>query len=37
MYIIVVGAGKVGFFLAKRLCEGGHSVSIIEKEKDLSE
>jgi len=33
MYIIVVGAGKVGYFLAKRLYQGKHVVSIIEKDK----
>jgi trk system potassium uptake protein TrkA len=33
MYIIIVGAGKVGYFLAKRLCRDGHGVSIVEKDK----
>jgi trk system potassium uptake protein TrkA len=33
MYIIIVGAGKVGYFLAKRLCEDKHGVSIVEKDK----
>jgi trk system potassium uptake protein TrkA len=33
MYIVIVGAGKVGFFLAKRLCLGKHTVSIIDKDK----
>ncbi len=37
MYAIIVGAGKVGFFLAKRLISGKHTVSIIEKDKDLCE
>ncbi len=37
MYIIVVGAGKIGYFLAKRLCEAKHTVSIIEKDKALCE
>jgi len=37
MYIIVVGAGKVGYFLAKRLCDSKHTVSIIEKDKALCE
>jgi trk system potassium uptake protein TrkA len=37
MYIIIVGAGKVGFFLAKRLVAGKHTVSIIEKDKSLCE
>ena len=33
MYIVIVGAGKVGYFLAKRLIAGKHTVSIIEKDK----
>ncbi|MBP7215682.1 MAG: NAD-binding protein [Candidatus Omnitrophica bacterium] len=33
MYIIVVGAGKVGYFLAKRLCASKHTVSIVDKDK----
>ncbi|MBM3250306.1 MAG: TrkA family potassium uptake protein [Candidatus Omnitrophica bacterium] len=37
MYIIIVGAGKVGYFLAKRLCQGRHTVSIIEKDKLICE
>jgi trk system potassium uptake protein TrkA len=37
MYIIIVGAGKVGYFLAKRLCESKHTVIIVEKEKALCE
>lgn len=37
MKIVVVGAGKVGYFLAKRLCQGKHIVSIIEKDKQLCE
>lgn len=32
MYIIVVGGGKVGFYLAKELLEEGHEVLIIEKD-----
>ncbi len=32
MYIVIVGAGKVGFFLAKRLCGGKHTVSIVDKD-----
>ena len=37
MYIIIVGAGKVGYFLAKRLIAGRHTVSIVEKDKALCE
>ena len=33
MYIIVVGAGKVGFYLARFLLAEGHEVLLIEKEK----
>jgi len=32
MYIIVVGGGKVGYYLAKELVESGHEVLIIEKD-----
>ncbi len=37
MYIVIVGAGKVGYFLAKRLLHGKHTVSIVDKNKDLCE
>ncbi|MCX5702732.1 MAG: TrkA family potassium uptake protein [Candidatus Omnitrophica bacterium] len=37
MYIIIVGAGKVGYFLSKRLCESKHTVIIVEKDKTLCE
>jgi len=37
MYIIIIGAGKVGYFLAKRLTEGKHIVSIIDKNKVVCE
>lgn len=37
MYILIVGAGKVGYFLAKRLIEGKHTVSIVDKNKDVCE
>jgi trk system potassium uptake protein TrkA len=32
MYIIVVGGGKVGYYLAKELVEEGHEVLLIEKD-----
>lgn len=35
MYIIIVGAGKVGYFLAKHLYQDGHTVVLIEKDKSL--
>ncbi len=37
MYIVIVGAGKVGFFLAKRLREAQHTVVMIEKDRALVE
>jgi len=37
MYIVVVGAGKVGYFLAKRLCQNKHTISIVEKDKATCE
>ncbi|MDD4955433.1 MAG: NAD-binding protein [Candidatus Omnitrophica bacterium] len=33
MNIIIVGAGKVGYYLAKRLNQNKHTVSIIEKDR----
>jgi len=35
MYILIVGAGKVGYFLTKRLCQGKHVVSIVDKDKAI--
>lgn len=37
MYIIIVGGGKVGYFLGKRLCASKHTVSIVDKDKDICE
>ena len=37
MYIIVIGAGKVGYFLARRLCQSKHTVAIVDKEKAVCE
>lgn len=37
MHILIVGAGKVGYFLAKRLCQGKHRISIIEKDESTCE
>lgn len=37
MYIIIVGAGKIGHFLAKRLLLDKHTVVIIEKDKGTCE
>jgi trk system potassium uptake protein TrkA len=33
MYIIIVGAGKVGYHLAKLLLGQGHEVMLIENDK----
>lgn len=37
MYIIIVGAGKVGYFLAKKLLANKHTVVIIEKDSAVCE
>ncbi|MFA4984538.1 MAG: NAD-binding protein [Candidatus Omnitrophota bacterium] len=37
MYIVIVGAGKVGYFLAKRLHQSRHTVSIVDKDKAVCE
>jgi len=37
MYILIVGAGKVGYFLAKRLIVSGHTIAIIEKDRGVCE
>ncbi len=37
MYIVIVGAGKVGFFLAKRLIDNKHTVSVIDKDRQVCE
>ena len=37
MYIVIVGAGKVGYFLSKRLYEDKHVVCIVEKSKSTCE
>lgn len=33
MYVIVVGAGKVGYYLSKRLMNEGHEVLLMEKDR----
>jgi trk system potassium uptake protein TrkA len=35
MYIIIAGAGKVGYFLSKRLVAAKHNISIIDKDKEI--
>jgi trk system potassium uptake protein TrkA len=32
MYIVIVGGGKVGYYLAKQLSQGHHTVSLVEKD-----
>jgi len=37
MFILIVGAGKVGYFLAKRLAQGNHTISVVDKERNICE
>jgi trk system potassium uptake protein TrkA len=37
MHIVIVGAGKVGYFLAKRLFLAKHTVSVVDKDKLICE
>ncbi|MFH1244988.1 MAG: NAD-binding protein [Candidatus Omnitrophota bacterium] len=37
MYIVIVGAGKIGFYLARELLGSEHVISIIEKDLSLCE
>ena len=37
MYIVIVGAGKIGYFLAKRLIQDKQTVSIVDKDKSICE
>ena len=37
MHIVIVGAGKVGYFLAKRLALAKHTVSVVDKDKLICE
>ena len=34
MFVLVVGGGKVGYYLAKELIEAGHEVVLMEKDRD---
>src|SRR5574341_1710560 len=33
MYIVIIGGGKVGYYLAKQLLQDGHEVLVIEKDR----
>ncbi|MBU4376096.1 MAG: TrkA family potassium uptake protein [Candidatus Omnitrophica bacterium] len=33
MYIVIIGGGKVGYFLARKLCTDKHTVAVIDKSK----
>jgi len=37
MYIIIVGGGKVGYYLSKALLDEGHEILVVEKDADRSE
>ena len=37
MYLVIVGAGKIGYFLAKRLCASKNTVSIVDKDRSICE
>ena len=37
MYIVVVGAGRIGFHLANKLVQDKHAVTVIEKNKERAE
>lgn len=37
MYLVVVGGGKVGYYLAKQLLQDGHEVLVIEKDRKKAE
>ncbi len=37
MYVIIVGGGKVGYYLAKELVDQGHEVLVIERDRRTAE
>ena len=37
MYIVIIGAGKIGYFLAKRLIANKHTVTLVDKDKNICE
>ncbi|MHB8172442.1 MAG: potassium channel family protein [Thermincolia bacterium] len=34
MFVVIIGGGRVGFYLAKTLLQQGHRVTMVEKDKD---
>jgi len=36
-YVLIVGGGKVGYYLAKHLIERGYEVTLVEKDRDRAE
>ena len=34
MHSLIIGGGKIGYYLTKVLIEKGYDVSVVEKEKD---
>ncbi len=37
MYTIIIGGGKVGYYLAKELVDEGHEVLVIERDRRKAE
>ena len=37
MFVIVVGGGKVGYYLTKELIEAGHEVVLLEKSRSRAD
>lgn len=37
MYIIIVGAGNIGYFLTRRLYQDKHTVAVVERDKERAE
>ena len=37
MYIVIIGGGKVGFYLAKALLDEGHEILVVEKDANRTE
>jgi trk system potassium uptake protein TrkA len=37
MFVLIAGAGKIGYFLARRLVQGKHTLSIVDKDRAVCE